>query len=56
MDQRFKVMIVALKNKTQDKRKYRKEEHAAEQTCRKKARTLVESPKEQQQLMISDDK
>ena len=35
MDQRFTVMMQALENLTQDKRKCRKEEHIAAQTCQK---------------------
>ena len=42
MDQRFTVMTEALKNLTQDKRKYREGEHVAAQTCQKRARTSVE--------------
>ena len=41
MDQRFTVMMEALKNLTQDKRKYREGEPAAVQTCQKRARTSV---------------
>ena len=68
MDQRFTVMMQALKNLTQDKRKYREGEHAAAQTCRKssrtsvecpqvRVRTSVESPEEQQESshQVSDD-
>ena len=68
MDQRFTVMMEALENLTQDKRKYRKGEHVAAQTCRKSARTSVEcqkvrarssaeSPEEQQETshQVSDD-
>ena len=57
---RLTVMMPALKNLAQDKRKYREEENVAGQTCRKRARTsvkcpqvraktLVESPEEQQE-------
>ena len=60
MDQKFTVMIEALKNLTQDKCKYREGEHVAAKTCQKearplvkcqhvRARTLVESPEEQQE-------
>ena len=45
MDQRFTVMMEALKNLTQDKRKYRAGEHVAAQTCQKRTRTLVECQK-----------
>ena len=68
MDQRFTVMMEALKNLTQDKRKYREGKHVAAQTCQKgtrtsvecpqvKARNSVESPEEQQESshQISDD-
>ena len=68
MDQRFTVMMEALKNLTQDKRKYREGEHVAAQTCQKRARTSVEcqqvkaiiqveSPEEQQETshQVSDD-
>ena len=44
MDQRFTVMMQALENLTQEKRKYREGEHVAAQTCQKRARTSVESP------------
>ena len=44
MDQRFTVMMQALENLTQEKRKYREGEHVAAQTCLKRARTSVESP------------
>ena len=49
MDQRFTVMMEALKNLTQDKRKYRAGEAIAVQTCRKRPRTSVESPEGQQE-------
>ena len=68
MDQRFTVMMEALKNLTQDKRKYREGKHVAAQICQKgtrtsvecpqvKARTSVESPEEQQESshQVSDD-
>ena len=68
MDQRFTVMMQALENLTQEKRKYREGEHVAAQTCRKRAktsvewpqvraRTSVESPEEQQESshQVSDD-
>ena len=68
MDQRFTVMMEALKNLTQDKRKYREGKHIAAQTCQKwtrtsvecpqvVARTSVESPEEQQESshQVSDD-
>ena len=68
MDQRFTVMMEALKNLLQDKRKYREGEPIAAQTCRKRARTSVEcqqvrartsveSPEEQQETshQVSDD-
>ena len=68
MDQRFTVMMQALENLTQEKRKYREGEHVAAQTCRKRARTFVEcpqvrvrtsveSPEEQQESshQVSDD-
>ena len=68
MDHRFTVMMQGLKNLTQDKHKYREGEHVAAQTCRKRARTLVEcpqvrartsaeSPEEQQESshQVSDD-
>ena len=68
MDQRFTVMMQALKNLAQDKCKYREEEHVATQTCRKRtktsaecpqvrARTSVESSEEQQESsdQVSDD-
>ena len=42
MDQKFTVMMEALKDLTQDKCKYREGEHVAAQTCRKRARTSVE--------------
>ena len=61
-------MMEALKNLTQDKRKYREGKHVAAQTCQKgtrtsvecpqvKARNSVESPEEQQESshQISDD-
>ena len=67
MDQRFTVMMEALKNLTQDKRKYWEGKHVAAQTCQKgtrtsvecpqvKARNSVESPEEQQESshQISD--
>ena len=44
MHLRFLVMIEALKNLTHDERKYREGENVAAQTCRKRARTLVECP------------
>ena len=37
-------MIEAMKNLAQDKCKYREAEHIAAQTCQKRARTSVESP------------
>ena len=60
MDQMFTVMMEALKNLTQDKHKCREGEHVAAQTSWKRARTsaecpqvrartLVESPEEQQE-------
>ena len=68
MDQRFIVMMQALENLSQDKRKYREREHAAAQTCRKRvrksvecpqarARTSTESPEDQQESshQVSDD-
>ena len=57
MDQRFTVMMEALKNLTQDRRKYRAGEPIAVQTCRKRARTLVESPEEQHERshQLGDD-
>ena len=45
MDQRFAVMMEALKNLTQDKRKYREGEHLAAQTCRKRARLRLSANK-----------
>ena len=42
VDQRFTVMMEALKNLTQDKSKYREGEDVAAQACRKRARTSVE--------------
>ena len=44
MDQRITVMMQALENLTQDKRKYREGQHFTAQTCRKRARTSVECP------------
>ena len=68
MDQRFTVMMQALENPTQDKRKYREGEHVAAQICQKgartsveclhvRARTSVENPEEQQESshQLSDD-
>ena len=68
MDQRFTVMMEALKNLTQDKQKYKEGEHVAAQSYRKSERTLAdspqirtrtsfESPEEQQELshQASDD-
>ena len=60
MDQRFTVMMEAMKNLSQDKCEYREGEHIAAQTCPKRtrtsaecphvrARTLVDSPEEQQE-------
>ena len=50
-------MMESLENLTQDKRKYREGKHVAAQTCRKRARTSVESPEEQQELshQVSDN-
>ena len=44
MNQKFTVMMQALKNLTRDKRKYREGEHVAAQTCQKRARTSAECP------------
>ena len=45
MDQRFAVMMEALENLTQDKRKYREGEHLAAQTCQKRARLWLSAHK-----------
>ena len=52
MDQRFTVMMQALENLTQDKRKYREGEHVAAQTSRKRARTSVESPQVRARTLV----
>ena len=44
MDQRFTVMMEAMKNLSQDKCEYREGEHIAAQTCQKRARTSAECP------------
>ena len=44
MDQRFTVMMDTMKNLSQDKCEYREGEHIAAQTCQKRARTSVECP------------